>query len=135
MKWTWAFGGLMSSAAMLLPLPAAAESHVQMKVAGTRLSATAHVEFKIVIPKVLYLDAGSGSDPIEGVRTVGIFSNGHNVTLAATVRASDDAHANVILSAATRKIIAQDAACTVGSSRPAAASAQPMRVLCTASMP
>ena len=83
-------------------------------------------------------------------------SNSHNVTLATSVRTSDDPHGNLILSAAARKIIAQDAACTLGlgaSNRGAlskdqarvpersgvaervSATHSTSRILCTASMP
>jgi hypothetical protein len=60
---------------------------------------------------------------------VAIMSNGRNVALTATVRApsTNPAQGNVILSAAARKVIAQQAVCA------ASASASP--VLCTASLP
>jgi hypothetical protein len=138
MKWSWPFGSLMSCAAMVLPFLAAADSHIQTAASSAALRATAHVEFKIIIPKVLYLQVGD-SGP------VAIMSNGRNVSLTATVRApaANPAHGNVILSAAARKVIAQDAECTPGDLHPAAAAVgvhsgvaiDASRVVCTASMP
>jgi hypothetical protein len=134
-KWPWAFSSLINSAALLLPILAAGDSQLQMRTARG-LTATAHVNFRIVIPTVLSLDTGSGYDRAAGGRTVAIFSNSHNVALAATVRpldakppiAGDDAHANVILNAAARKGIAQDAMC-------APPDANARSVICTVSMP
>jgi hypothetical protein len=120
-KCSWAPKGVASTAALLLPLMAVAESHLQAGT-GAALVATAHLNFKIVIPQVLYLQVGD-SGP------VAIMSNGRNVALTATVRApsTNPAHGNVILSAAARKVIAQQAVCAASSS------ASP--VLCTASLP
>jgi hypothetical protein len=60
---------------------------------------------------------------------VAIMSNGRTVALTATARApsANPAHGNVILSAAARKVIEQQAVC--------AASASASAVLCTASLP
>ena len=52
--------GLMSGAALLLPLTAVPDSHVETARAGAVPSATAHVNFKIVIPRVLSLQVGDG---------------------------------------------------------------------------
>jgi hypothetical protein len=51
----------MSTASLLLPLTAASESHVQAAAPTARLTATASVNFKIVIPKVLSLQMSDGS--------------------------------------------------------------------------
>jgi hypothetical protein len=59
MKWHEALSGLMSGMALLLPLPAVPESHIQTGSASAS-SSTAHVNFKIVIPQVLYLQVGAG---------------------------------------------------------------------------
>jgi hypothetical protein len=123
----------LASAALLLPLLAAADSQVQTGAARATLRATAHLDFRIVIPRVLSLDLASGVESVRGAQTVAIFTNSHNVTLAATVHASDEARGNIILNAAARKVIAQNAACMPGLSRAAAASAS--GVICTASMP
>jgi len=128
-------GTLVTAAALLLPFLAAGESHLQTGAPGGALRATAHVNFKIIIPRMLYLNVSDG-DHAPGAQTVAIMSNNHNVTLAATLRASgattpasDEASGNVILSAAAHKVIAQDAACSVGLAH------DTRRVICTASMP
>ncbi|MGO9513411.1 MAG: hypothetical protein ACLP2F_07175 [Steroidobacteraceae bacterium] len=132
---------VLGSAALLLPLLAETDSHLQPGAAGAALRATAHIDFKIVIPQVLYLDLDGGTDRVAGARgtdriagaqTVAIMSNSHNVTLAATVRTSDDARGNVILSAAARQIIAQDAACNLGLG---SSNHNTLLIVCTASMP
>jgi hypothetical protein len=50
---------LAGAAAMLLPLVASAESNFQTGAGA--LTSTAHVDFQVTIPKVLYLRVGSGS--------------------------------------------------------------------------
>ena len=135
-------GGVI--AALLLPSMVGADSRVQTGAPSAPLRATAHVNFKIIIPKVLYLQVGNENDRAVGAETVAIMSNSHNVTLNATVRTPDSpAHGNVILSAAARKVIAQDAPCALGLSRAAAAPEEARgagkvsthQVVCTVSMP
>lgn len=134
------------TAALLLPLMVAADSRIQTGGARTALSATAHVNFKIVIPTVLYLNVGSGSDRTADTDTVAIMSNGRHVTLNAALRAHDStvpARGSVILSAAARGVIAQDARCTPLPTPAATAQANTRdpvlagthQVICTASMP
>lgn len=142
MKWSWAHNASMGTAALLLPFMAVPESHVQTGTANTAASATAHVNFKIVIPPVLYLSAPGGSDGIEAAKTVAVMSNSRNVTLSATVRTSGDARGNIILSAPGRKLIAQNTLCSLGNPHPAASVpahgdlvADTGRLVCTASMP
>ena len=144
MKRLWVFNGSMGTAALLLPLMVAAESHIQTKTAGTATAVTAHVNFKIIIPKVLYLRVGSGDDLTVDTETVAIMSNSRNVTLNATVRTpGSDTHArgSVVLGASGRKIISQDALCTAGDAHATPAPAQAGRVkvddrlVCTLSMP
>lgn len=134
MKWPYAFNALMSTAALLLPLTAATDSRVQTGAPGTSLSSTAQVNFKIIIPTVLYLHVERASDQAAGVETVAIMSNGHNVTLNATTPDSNvRARGNVILSAAARKSIAQNAQCRLGLSQTAQPAAR--GIICTVSMP
>jgi hypothetical protein len=148
MKCPSAFNGLMSTAALLMPMMAAPESHVQTAAASTATNAAAHVaahvNFKIVIPTVLYLRMASADDGGGGAKTMIIMSNGRNVMLNPTARSPDDAHAHdgVILSAAAGMIIAQDAPCALGIDDAAAATARAHRVnfniqplVCTVSMP
>jgi hypothetical protein len=137
-KWSQGFNGSMSVAALLLPLMVAAESHIQTEAARAASATTARVNFKIIIPTVLYMRVGNASDRASGAQTVAIMSNSRNVTVNATARAPDsDVHARGsvipsasarILSAPGRKVIAQDAPCVVGD-----AHAHP--VVCTVSMP
>ena len=86
MKRPWAFSGLMSATALLLPLTVVPESRIQTGAARAALNATAHVNFKIIIPKILYLHVGGGNDCVAGAETVAIMSNSRSVTLNATVR-------------------------------------------------
>jgi hypothetical protein len=134
----------MSMAALLLPLMVAADSHIQTKAASAALAATSHVDFKIVIPTVLYMHVESGNDrTTRGAETVAIMSNSRNVTLDATVRTPESevhARGGAILSASARKIIAQDAPCTVGNAAApmvarGRAKAEDRRMVCTVSMP
>jgi hypothetical protein len=142
-KWSWAVNGSMSVAALLLPLMVAADSQIQTSAANAASVATAHVNFKIIIPKVLSLRIGSGSTA--GAETVAIMSNGRNVSLNATLRTAEpDVHApgRVVLGAAGRKVIAQDALCVAGDGHatPTPATARRVKVddrqvVCTVSMP
>jgi hypothetical protein len=114
-----ACNGLLGLAA-LLPLMARADSHLQSTAPGAALSATAHLDFKIVIPEVLYLRSNSA-------QKVSIMSNSRNVTLSAAAP-DNGAHpaSHVVLRATAGKVIAQDADCALPNSHP---------VVCTASMP
>jgi hypothetical protein len=143
-KW-WAFNGSMSTAALLLPLMVAADSHIQTKAAGAAATVT-HLDFKIIIPTVLYLHVGSANDrTTQGAETVAIMSNSRNVTLNGTVRSPEPeihSRGSVILSASARKIIAQEALCTVSDAHAAApvvararAKVDERQVVCTVSMP
>jgi hypothetical protein len=128
-KWPGTFNGLMSTAACLLPLLAAADSHIDSQAPNGTTRATAHVDFKIVIPQVLFLQAA-------GAERVAIMSNSRNVSLSAGVRGADAEvrpRGNVILSAAAGKVIAQDAECARFVR--GTASANSSAVICTASMP
>ncbi len=129
----------MSSAALLVPMLAVPESRIQTAAAGAAAQATAHVNFKIVIPKVLYLHVAGVGD--REAQTVAIMSNSRNVWLTATLRTPQTqgtdaaAHGNVILTAAARKVIAQDTACTLSGPRAGRAAAGAAQLVCTASMP
>ncbi|MGO9038363.1 MAG: hypothetical protein ACLPX1_06050 [Steroidobacteraceae bacterium] len=65
MKTSMALKTLLGAASMALPLMAFGESNVQTG-AGT-LNATAHVDFQIVIPRILYLRVGAGTSYTTGV--------------------------------------------------------------------
>jgi hypothetical protein len=132
---------LASCAAVLLPLFAAADSQLQARTGSGASSATAHVTFKILIPTVLSLNMPNEANSPGKELTAAVFSNGHNVSLAATVRASDEPRGTVLLNSAARKVLAQNAACTPGSSHSAGpANARgiesfPAGLICTACMP
>jgi len=138
------FNGLISTAALLLPLTAATESEIRAGAPGSALSATAQVNFKVIIPKVLYLSVGGEGDGIEGPNTVAIMSNSRMVALNASLRTAQSdrssPHAaesdsspwgNLILSTGGHKAIAQTARCILDG-QPALAGS---RLICTASMP
>jgi hypothetical protein len=57
-KRSYTFNGLMSAVALLLPLTAATESQLRSEAPSASLSATAQINFKIVIPKALFLQVG-----------------------------------------------------------------------------
>ncbi len=65
MKTSIALKTLLGAASMALPLIAFAESNVQTG-AGV-LTATAHVDFQLVIPQILYLRVGTGTSYTTGV--------------------------------------------------------------------
>ncbi len=58
---------VLGAASLALPFMAFAESNVQTGAATAAPGATAHVDFSIVIPKILYLRVGSGSSYTTGV--------------------------------------------------------------------
>jgi len=130
-KWPYALNGLIGTAALMLPLTAAADSRVQTGAPDTSVTAAAQVNFKIIIPAVLYLHVDNVSERAGGAETVSIMSNGRNVTLNATAPGVNGrARGNVILSAAARKNIAQNAQCRLAESGPAV-----HRTICTVSTP
>lgn len=108
--------GLIATVVLLMPLMARAGSHVASSAATGTLAATAHLNFKIVIPTVLYLHVASQVELIAGEQTVAVMSTGRDVTLNATVLT------------AARRSIAQNAPCARGD-------AHPGPLVCTASMP
>jgi hypothetical protein len=68
------------TAALLLPSTAAPESRIGSGAPNAALSATALVNFKIIIPRVLYLRVGDANDRAQGLRNVAVKSNSHNAT-------------------------------------------------------
>jgi len=61
MKTSIALKCLLGAGALMLPLMVSAESNVQTGAATAAPGATAHLDFSIVIPKILYLRVGTGS--------------------------------------------------------------------------
>jgi hypothetical protein len=64
-----ALKNLLGAASLMLPVLVIAESNVQTGAATATPGATAHVDFSIVIPQVLYLRVGTGSSYTTGVYT------------------------------------------------------------------
>ena len=60
---------VLGAGALALPLLGSAESNVQTGAATSSPGATAHVDFSIVIPKILYLRVGTGSSYTTGALT------------------------------------------------------------------
>lgn len=69
MKTSIALKSLVGAGALMLPLMTFAESNVQTGAATASPGATAHVDFTIVIPKILYLRVGAGSAYASGALT------------------------------------------------------------------
>ena len=69
MKTSTALKTLLGAGALTLPLMVFAESNVQTGAATAAPGATAHVDFTIVIPKILYLRVGNGSSYSTGALT------------------------------------------------------------------
>lgn len=131
--------------AWLLPSMAVPESRVASGAPGAARSATAHVTFKIIIPKVLYVRVGNASDNALDPGNVAVMSNGHNATLNAALRTLDanaPARGNLILNGAARKGIAQNAQCSlIDRAAPAAAASSGdgnsgvAQIVCTVATP
>ncbi len=69
MKLSVALKSLLGVAAIGMPLLVNAESNVQTGTATASPGATAHVDFQVVIPKILYLRVGTGSNYTSGALT------------------------------------------------------------------
>jgi hypothetical protein len=127
--------GLITATSLLLPLWAAAESHVQGGTGTGKVSAAAHVDFRIVIPKVLSLGIAGGDTQGLGAQRVAIYSNSRTVTLAASAGPIPAARNNVILRAAAGKVIAREAACQLPTDAASRGSPKTNGMICTVSMP
>lgn len=140
MRCVLALGGLICSSALLLPYTVAADSQLQIGTHGPS-SVSAHVRFRVIIPTTLSLEIADSSRAT-GTQTVAIVSNSRNVALGASVGTAAQSVGHVILSAAARRTIAQDAPCAAqrapsaaGSTEAHADSAPVERMICTVSMP
>jgi len=69
MRTSFVIKGVLAAAAAAVPLLCQAESNVQTGAATAAPGATAHVDFQITIPKILYLRVGNGSSYTTGVLT------------------------------------------------------------------
>jgi hypothetical protein len=122
MNWSGAFYRLACSAAALLPLMVSADSQLQAGAATDGANASAHIDFKIVIPKFLYLQADS--------TTAAIAANSRSLTLQAGDESNSAGKASVVLRAVAHKGIEQQTQCAPATAGPAAT-----RVVCTAATP
>jgi hypothetical protein len=139
----------LAGGVLLLPWLAAADSQPQGGLRATTLRASAHVDFRIIIPRMLALqvdgahvaraaanasagaNAPAATSPTAaagGTQTVAVYGNGRTIALGATT--ADDSRSGLILSAAARKAIAQDAECA-----PAPVKSTVRGIVCTASSP
>jgi hypothetical protein len=128
---------VLAGGVLLLPWLAAADSQPQGGVGAKNLRASAHLDFRIVIPRMLALQvdaraapaaAGPTSASPGSPQTVAVYGNGRTIALGAT--SADDSPSGLILSAAARKAITQDAVCA-----PAPARGIVRGIVCTASSP
>jgi hypothetical protein len=140
-RWVLLVGGGVA-AAWLLPSRAVPESRVASGAPGAALAAPAHVAFKIIIPKVLYVRVGDIPDNALDSGIVAVTSNSHNATLNAALRTLDSgtqARGNLILTSAARKGIAQNAQCSLAHGAAPASGADGngagRQLICTVSMP
>ncbi len=140
----------LASGVLLLPWLAAADSQIGSTTERTTARTAAHVDFRIIIPRMLALDVDGAAPPVANAvgpaQTVAIYANSRSIALGATLRASDEPRGGLILSSAARKTISQSAVCAPVSSRAAALSTTlaaagaapagaPAGMICTASMP
>lgn len=124
---------VLASTVLLLPWLAAADSQIEGGAGRAALRASAHVDFKIVIPRMLALDVdpgGAASRVTAAGVTVAIYGNSRSIALGATGRVSDESRGALVLSSAARKAISQAALCAPAPSRGA-----DHGIVCTASMP
>jgi len=116
----------LAGSALVLPLLAAADSQTASGAGRAALRAAAHVDFKIVIPRMLSLDLAALERPGAPRDAVAVYSTGHDVLLGAG--AAPAYRAGLILSSAARKGIAEVARC-------AAVPGAHAPLVCTASTP
>ena len=135
MKCCRVFPGLLTATSLLLPLWAPAESQLQVGPQSGKVSAAAHVDFRIVIPQVLSLGLMGGDARATGAQRVTIFSNSRNVTLAASGGSAPTARNRVILRATAGKSIARAAVCQLPPDLAGGALSPPQAMICTVSMP
>jgi hypothetical protein len=128
---------LLAGGVLLLPWLAAADSQSQGGPGAKNLRASAHLDFRIVIPRMLALQVDAHAAPAaaglsaaspDSPQTVAVYGNGRTIALGATTE--DDSPRGLVLSAAARKAIAQDAVCA-----PAPARGTVRGIVCTASSP
>lgn len=83
---------LVSAAALLVPFVSSAESASATGAADKKAVASAHLDFKIVIPPVIYMRLGTENGAGARADTVAIMSNIRTVTLSSTAGTRADEH-------------------------------------------
>ncbi len=147
----------MSLGLLLLPAMVGAESSLKSGAGTTAVSASARLDFRIIIPTVLALTVVDAGDVAAAGATVRVTSNGRQVSMGAGVATTADRPANplpaaerysgrvsaAVLRAPRHGVIEQYADCSIG--RPRTIRAAPRQggspvielapLLCTASTP
>ena len=124
----------LAGGVLLLPWLAVADSQPQSGVGTKTLRASAHLDFRIIIPRMLALQVEgaritpAANPPAGTSQTVAVYGNGRTIALGATT--ADESRSGLILSAAARKAIAEDAVCA-----PAPVRGAVRAIVCTASSP
>jgi hypothetical protein len=148
--------GCLAAAALLSPWPVTAESSLVSGAGTAHVGATAHLDFKIVIPPVLALRIDGASLAAGAAPRVSVFSNTRHVLLTASAPSSPDdrpaagrprsgaaaeprpsgaaasaaldgAHSTVLLRTGRGAVITAETACRLGGARPVATPGHPPR--------
>jgi hypothetical protein len=117
---------VIGAALLMLPRPAAPDSHLATGARDAALRATAHLDFKIIIPPVLGLNLDSGPGLHAGGLPVALFGNTPTLTLSSSTRGTSR---NLVLTAVAHGVIAAHSYCGVDGAPGV------HRVTCTAAMP
>jgi hypothetical protein len=141
---------VLAAAALLLPGPLSAESSLQSGAKTASVGASAHLDFRIIIPPVLALSIESGNLAPGAAPRVSILSNTRHVMLTASAPLTGDLHAaplpsrdrgTLLLGARRGSVISTASACgrgaprTVAGSRASAPVVDLLPVVCTVTMP
>jgi hypothetical protein len=137
----WVFKRWVGAAAVFLPLAASSDSQVQTGAPDATVSASARLDFRIIIPTVLALRIGENATVASNNRTATL-----NATLTSagtpstnTPGSTNSTSANLILTAAAGNTIIHESRCVPKAMHEAAPAvngrANTDHVFCTVSMP
>jgi hypothetical protein len=140
---------LAALVAALVAPAASAESSLQTAASSKAVSASAHLDFRIVIPPVVGLAIDAHAAPFGRAPRVALFGNTRQLLL--TAQAADGARREPsaagqpaqLFVAGRHRVLAEDAGCAVGAARMVAASGQRPGaavidrepIICTVAMP
>jgi hypothetical protein len=113
--------------AILLVSQAAAESQLTVSSRDTASHAAGRVDFKIIIPTVLYLSVADDAEAVLGGKVATIVSNGRSVTFRA------DPRGNGITLLGRRHVIVAHTPCSYAA--PSADNNHPPALTCTVAAP